>query len=676
VKLFQKIEEMNSLKQRITETIETPMSEVIDSIQELMNGNYGKDQYKIALSKILKSLGQSNLYKPAFVDIQLEDMEEDTRNWLSSQFTTDETSIMKTRRTSLPKISEESLSITKIPFDLKTYKPSVDLKVLHFDATSFSSTELKKMVCWMFKDLNFFSTYKLNEHKFWTMMGVLEKSYKDNIYHNFNHAIDVTQYIFMIISNEKVNLFLNDFDKFVLMVSALFHDINHPGFNNIYLINTRDDLALLYNDISVLENYHAYTAFNILSNPSTSIIEHLTNEQYQEFRKNFIKVILSTDMSQHFTIVTKFQTRIEASPLLKDNELDRIDLMKIIMKCADISNITRPFTIARKWAKNCVNEFFCQGDMEKEKDLPVGILNDRNNLNFPKSQMGFVDFVAGGLFRNLLMAFPELKTTYDTIEENKSFYKYLFENEIFSIKDETDFEKLKEMKAKQDESKVVEEEKKEIKVEEEVKIAIDPNYKKFIFDFYVNNGRSPYIKELCNHFNTNEETVLSEIKRECIQQQLLFDQSMNQIMICLPFCHFPTTHKMICDSAEICYSLSVFDLIGSHFILNKKINIESQCFQTNEKVSFTVEDGKIGKDSDFNFYLNSPFKKWMNSEIHCDSIVVSKSDIEGKTKLEFSQVIKLAQFFYQNYFSNDFKFPSLESLNDQLQQLNLQSLIE
>ena len=248
---------MHSLKQIVTEKIETPMSEVMNSIQELMGGNYGKEQYKIALSKILKSLSQSNLYKPAFVDIELEEeMEEETRDWLSSQFTTDEKSIMKTRRTSLPKITKQiSKVLTKIPFDLKNYTPSQNLRKLNFDSTSFSKTELKKMVCWMFKDLNFFSNYKINEHKFWTMMCLLEENYKDNIYHNFMHACDVTQYIYMIISNEKVSKFLKDFDKFVLMISALFHDINHPGLNNIYLINARDDLALVYNDISVLENF-------------------------------------------------------------------------------------------------------------------------------------------------------------------------------------------------------------------------------------------------------------------------------------------------------------------------------------------------------------------------------------------------------------------------------------
>ena len=37
-----------------------------------------------------------------------------------------------------------------------------------------------------------------------------------------------------------------------LLLSAVGHDLNHPGVNNALLVNSRHPLAVLYNDISVL----------------------------------------------------------------------------------------------------------------------------------------------------------------------------------------------------------------------------------------------------------------------------------------------------------------------------------------------------------------------------------------------------------------------------------------
>lgn len=59
-----------------------------------------------------------------------------------------------------------------------------------------------------------------------------------------------------------------DMDKFELMtfiVAAACHDVDHPGFNNVFLMETRHPIANFYNDQSVLENHHIATTFKVLS---------------------------------------------------------------------------------------------------------------------------------------------------------------------------------------------------------------------------------------------------------------------------------------------------------------------------------------------------------------------------------------------------------------------------
>lgn len=48
------------------------------------------------------------------------------------------------------------------------------------------------------------------------------------------------------------------------MFSGLMHDVHHTGFANKFEVNSFSDLAIMYNDISVLESHHAATTFRIL----------------------------------------------------------------------------------------------------------------------------------------------------------------------------------------------------------------------------------------------------------------------------------------------------------------------------------------------------------------------------------------------------------------------------
>lgn len=52
-------------------------------------------------------------------------------------------------------------------------------------------------------------------------------------------------------------------ERFALMVAAVAHDVAHRGVSNQFLVQVRDDLALLYNDESVQEAMHASTLFQV-----------------------------------------------------------------------------------------------------------------------------------------------------------------------------------------------------------------------------------------------------------------------------------------------------------------------------------------------------------------------------------------------------------------------------
>ena len=86
-------------------------------------------------------------------------------------------------------------------------------------------------------------------------MERIEAAYlAENAYHNRAHSADVTQTVGMFLHDPTVAALCTNNDKFAAVIAAAIHDVGHPGVNNSFNVKTKSELALIYNDISVLEN--------------------------------------------------------------------------------------------------------------------------------------------------------------------------------------------------------------------------------------------------------------------------------------------------------------------------------------------------------------------------------------------------------------------------------------
>ena len=99
------------------------------------------------------------------------------------------------------------------------------------------------------------------------------------------------------------------------------------------------------------------------------------------------------------------------------------------MHAADVSSQCRPFEVAKEWSYLLFEEFFWQGDLEKEQNLPVSFLCDRSNTNIAKSQPGFVDFIVLPLFNTICEIMPENKPLVKQARENAERWKTYEESE-------------------------------------------------------------------------------------------------------------------------------------------------------------------------------------------------------------------------------------------------------
>ena len=107
------------------------------------------------------------------------------------------------------------------------------------------------------------------------------------------------------------------------------------------MIEKKDRIAVRYNDVSVLENYHVAESFAILSRPEYNVVQPFQKDKYKKFRKIMIDAILATDMSHHFAQLGIFKGKILSEDLDPKSQTEKHILCQELFHLADISNSTK-----------------------------------------------------------------------------------------------------------------------------------------------------------------------------------------------------------------------------------------------------------------------------------------------------------------------------------------------
>ncbi|KAG2490632.1 hypothetical protein HYH03_011023 [Edaphochlamys debaryana] len=239
-------------------------------------------------------------------------------------------------------------------------------------------------------------------------LRAVEGGYLDNSYHNATHAADVLQTLHVIIHAAQLHVhYLDPLGLLAAYYAAIVHDYAHPGLTSDFLVATSDPLAIRYNDKSPLENHHCAASFSLLQRPDLDILAQLSQAERTTFRKQVIELVLATDMKQHFSILSHFNTVHRGAPAPQPvDDTERLLSLQVALKCADIGHLGEELPVHKRWLSVLEEEFFRQGDREKELGLPISPLFDRSKQGVSKSQVGFYDFVALPLVHALASAFP------------------------------------------------------------------------------------------------------------------------------------------------------------------------------------------------------------------------------------------------------------------------------
>lgn len=303
--------------------------------------------------------------------------------------------------------------------------PIFDLNRLNPD------TILSKMCYRVFLEVGLFDAFKIPEPEFLHYFHALESGYREKPYHNRMHAADVLHGVYYLTSQaipgfvqavpdttdsplhktagnflaeETYGIMGANFPALELMAlytAAAMHDYDHPGRTNAFLVSTYAPQAVLYNDRSVLENYHAASAWTLfLSEPKFNFLVHLDKAEFKRFRFLVIECILATDLKRHFEILAEFNAKAndtDAPGIDWNNETDRLLVMEMAIKLADINGPCKRHDIHVQWTYRIAEEFYEQGDEEATLGMQVSPFMDRCNPQLAKLQESFINHLVAPL---------------------------------------------------------------------------------------------------------------------------------------------------------------------------------------------------------------------------------------------------------------------------------------
>ena len=365
----QQLDEIHSLKTRLageaaalqgeTESrdasgmhlIDSPMQSAIYTIQEMIGEQTqsGEDQEVVdALYTVLETLTASNAYMPAFDFTKAkEDLDARTKTWLRTNFAGEDAEGGGSSADAGAAESESDAplvgSTAGVLVEGLDGDDVVGLDTLAFNCWALPMEKYEKVVLHMYKGTGLLERFGVSDDLARRFITEAHKGYRNNPYHNWRHAFDVTQMAYCLTRQTSLGKALKGLELYALMLTALCHDIDHGGKTNDFLVDTDSPIALLYNFKSVNENHHCTHTFTMLSKDEFNMLGALSIEDKRAVRKMMIACFKATDMQIHFEMMGEFGSKIkEEGGFVVEDEKDTQMVLNVMMHAADLSCVSAP----------------------------------------------------------------------------------------------------------------------------------------------------------------------------------------------------------------------------------------------------------------------------------------------------------------------------------------------
>jgi hypothetical protein len=246
--------------------------------------------------------------------------------------------------------------------------------------------------------------------------------YRNNPFHNFEHASHVTQSLTKLLSRvvtaeeidyesmtykkkaatSKLHKFTfgitsDPLTQFACAFSSIIHDLDHPGVPNAVLVKEDAEVAKLYRNKSVAEQNSVDLAWSLLMQPRFKELRqciYTTQQELERFRQLVVNVVMATDIVDKELGALRKKRWEKAFNKSADVEVDEratddvnrkaTIVIEHLIQAADVAHTMQHWHVYLKWNERFFHEcyqFYLDG--RSDNDPSVG---------WYKGEIGFFDF--------------------------------------------------------------------------------------------------------------------------------------------------------------------------------------------------------------------------------------------------------------------------------------------
>lgn len=245
------------------------------------------------------------------------------------------------------------------------------------------------------------------EKELYHFVTLIASAYPQNPFHNFEHASHVAMSVNKLLSRivapdvevgqedhaESFASKLHDntygitsdpLTQFSVVLSALVHDVEHPGVPNGQLGKEKPELASKYKNKSLAEQNSVDVAWELLMQDDFANLRNCiyrNNEEYHRFRQIVVNNVLATDIFDPELGALRqrrwnaaFQ---ETDPTIKDSQVDinrkATIVIEYILQASDVSHTMQHWHVYTKWNERLFQEMYlAYKNGRSEKDPSTG----------------------------------------------------------------------------------------------------------------------------------------------------------------------------------------------------------------------------------------------------------------------------------------------------------------
>lgn len=285
-----------------------------------------------------------------------------------------------------------------------------------FAFNPFGFDDFGKAVCAIHMFIDLFGLQRFDKASLVRFTLTIRKNYRRVPYHNWTHGFSVANTMYSIIKHS-VDAFRPN-ERLALFIGSLCHDLDHRGKNNKFMLDSASPIAAIYST-STMEHHHFNQTVTILQQDGHNIFGKLTSSEYKQVLSLVKHCILATDLALFFPNKARLTQLMEQQTFSWSILEHRMLIQAIAMTASDLSASAKPWDVQVKTVQVIFEEFYQQGDAEREAGRQPIAMMDRNQPDQQAaSQVGFLNGICMPCYTLLHRLIPETQPLLDMCTEN------------------------------------------------------------------------------------------------------------------------------------------------------------------------------------------------------------------------------------------------------------------